>query len=203
MIGVVSYGMGNIQSVCNAFEHLGHPTLVVEEPGQLECADMIVIPGVGAFAAAMGRMEETGFANALGEQVLGKRKPALGICLGMQLLAEEGTEFVPCHGLGWIPGRVEPIERENTALRLPQVGWNELESVRDCALLCGISGDTSCYFVHSFELKARDRDDVAATVEYGGAVTAIVSRENIFGVQFHPEKSQRVGLKILDNFARL
>lgn len=203
MIGVVSCGMGNIQSVCNAFEFLGHDVVAASEPQELRGADRIVIPGVGAFPTAMGALRGAGFVEELQEQVIGKGKLALGICLGMQLLADEGTEFRVCPGLGWIPGRVEIIPRSDKALRLPQIGWNELEIKKDCPLLNGIEGETSCYFVHSYQLCPADPAHIVATVDYGGPVTAAVSRDNIFGMQFHPEKSQKVGLKILDNFARL
>ncbi len=203
MIGVVSYGMGNIQSVCNALVYLGHEVLVAQSPDDLEQASRIILPGVGAFPAAMKRLQESGFADALHAHVRERDKPLLGICLGMQLLAETGTEFEACDGLGWIPGRVEIIPRGPKKLRLPQVGWNEL-AVRDGArLFDGIEGDTSCYFVHSYQLNAAEPEDVVATVDYGGPVTAAVERENIFGAQFHPEKSARVGLALLDMFARL
>ncbi len=203
MIGIVSYGMGNIRSVCNVFDYLGHETLVVTDPGDLDRVDKILIPGVGAFPAAMEKINNSGFAAALNDQVLARGKYVLGICLGMQLLAEEGDEFETCPGLGWIPGRVEQIPRGDGSLRLPQVGWNELKPQRDCRLLSGVDNDTNCYFVHSYHLKAADEKHITATVDYGGPVTAAVAHNNIFGVQFHPEKSQRVGLGILDNFARL
>ena len=203
MIGIVSYGMGNIQSVCNAFDYLGHDLLVADGPDDLGRCDHLVLPGVGSFPAAMERLSANGFVDALEEQVRDREKPLLGICLGMQLLADTGTEFRECAGLGWIPGRVEMIEREPPDLRLPQMGWNELEIANAEPLFAGVEGDTSCYFVHSFHLCPREPADVAATVDYGGPVTAAVARGNVFGVQFHPEKSQKVGLQILDNFAKL
>lgn len=203
MIAVVSYGMGNIQSVCNALEHLGHDAVPAATPEDLDAADRIILPGVGAFPAAMARLIETGFAAALHAQVLDQKKPVLGICLGMQLLAETGTEFEECQGLGWIPGRVERIPREGTALRLPQIGWNELDISADARLFTGIEGDTSCYFVHSYQLNPAEPSDIVATTDYGGPVVAAVERGNIFGAQFHPEKSARVGLAVLENFATL
>jgi glutamine amidotransferase len=195
--------MGNIQSVCNAFDYLDHETLVITNPGDLDRVDKILIPGVGAFPAAMEMINQTGFAAALDEQVLVKGKYVLGICLGMQLLAEEGIEFERCRGLGWIPGRVDLIPRHGGSLRLPHVGWNELEAQGECPLLRDIGSETSCYFVHSYQLRVANENHITATVDYGGPVTAAVAHNNIFGVQFHPEKSQRVGLGILDNFARL
>ncbi|MBT6536263.1 MAG: imidazole glycerol phosphate synthase subunit HisH [Rhodospirillaceae bacterium] len=203
MIGVVSYGMGNIRSVCNALEHLGHEPLVASAPDDLDKVDRIILPGVGAFPAAMERLGTTGFADALNTQVRARGKPVLGICLGMQLLGEIGTEFGDCAGLGWIPGRVEIIPRGESNLRLPQIGWNELEVREGAQLFTNIEGDSSCYFVHSYQLLTTDPSDVVATVDYGGPVTAAVERDNIFGAQFHPEKSARVGLAVLDNFANI
>lgn len=203
MIGIVSYGMGNIQSVCNALGHLGHPVQVVRSPGDLDSVERIILPGVGAFPAAMERLRASGFVDALNTQVLEQGKPVLGICLGMQLLAEAGTEFRDCDGLGWIPGRVEIIPRGDNQLRLPQIGWNDLDIHSGSRLFDNIEGDTSCYFVHSYQLRPGDPADVVATVDYGGPITAAVERGNIFGAQFHPEKSARVGLAVLDNFAKI
>jgi glutamine amidotransferase len=203
MIGVVAYGMGNVRSVLNALEHVGADAALAATPEDLDRADKILLPGVGAFGEAMRRLTERGVKPALDEQVLGRGKPILGICLGMQLLAETGTEFGEAKGLGYIPGRVEIIPREDRTLRLPHMGWNGLDIVKDCPLLGGIAGDTCCYFVHSYHLKAGRPGDVSATCDYGGPVTAAVSAGHIFGTQFHPEKSQRVGLRILSNFAAL
>ena len=203
MIGIVAYGMGNVRSVLNAFEHVGAEAALAGTPEELGRVDKILLPGVGAFGEAMRRLGERGLKPALDEQVLGRKKPILGICLGMHLLAETGTEFGEAKGLAYIPGRVEMIPRKGTGLRLPHMGWNSLDIVQDCPLLNGIAGDTCCYFVHSFYLKATSQDDVSATCDYGGAVTAAVSAGHIFGTQFHPEKSQHVGLRILSNFAAL
>ncbi len=203
MIGVVSFGMGNIGSVCNALEHLGHTPLIASAPEDLDKADRIILPGVGAFPAAMTRLSTSGFLDALNDQVREKGKPVLGICLGMQLLAETGTEFGDCAGLGWISGRVEIIPRGSSDLRLPQIGWNELVLKDNAQLFANIEGDTSCYFVHSYQLLPTDPSDIVATVDYGGPVTAAVQRDHIFGAQFHPEKSARVGLAVLDNFAKV
>lgn len=203
MIAIVSYGMGNIQSVRNAFEHLGHEVSVAEAPGELAGADKVVIPGVGSFPKAMERLSRSGFRDALDEMVLVRKKPVLGICLGMQILADSGTEFGDCEGLGWVPGRVERIPRSGPDLRLPQVGWNALQITKACPLFDGMGEDTCCYFLHSYHLRAARPQDVSATVDYGGPITAAVSVDHIFGMQYHPEKSQRVGLKVLDNFARL
>jgi glutamine amidotransferase len=152
----------------------------------------------------MDRLEATSFRAALDQEVRGREKPILGICLGMQLLADEGTEFGTREGLGYIPGRVEIIPRgADSDLRLPHMGWNDLEIRRACPLLEGLEGDTACYFVHGYHLKTARGGDVSATCEYGGPITATVSAGHVFGAQFHPEKSQAVGLAILGNFAAL
>jgi glutamine amidotransferase len=204
VIAVVGYGMGNVQSVVNALDHVGARHAVVTDPSALARADKILLPGVGAFRAAMERLAALGFVDALQEAVRGRGRPVLGICLGMQLLAETGTEFGETSGLGWIAGRVEPIDRTgHEDLRLLHVGWSALRVERDDALLRGLGDETSCYFVHSYHLKAVDPAAVSATCVYGGRVTAAVSADHVFGVQFHPEKSQRVGLQILRNFAAL
>ena len=204
MIGIVGYGMGNVQSVINALDHIGAPNAVAETPGELAGADKILLPGVGAFRRAMEKLGETGFASALREAAA-DGTPILGICLGMQLLATMGTEFGEAPGLGLVPGRVERIAAANESLRLPHMGWNDLELRRDDPLLAGLDpdGDTACYFVHSFHLVPEDDAAVSATCDYGGPVTATVSAGAVFGAQFHPEKSQAVGLAILANFAAL
>ena len=201
MIGIVAYGMGNVQSVLNAFEHIGAKAALAGTAAELARADKILLPGVGAFGEAMRRLTEGGLKPALDEHVLSKKKPILGICLGMQLLAEMGTEFGETPGRGYIPGRVEIIPRTDTSLRLPHMGWNNLDITKAAPLFDGITGDTCCYFVHSYYLKAGRPGDVSATCYYGGPVTAAVSTGHIFGTQFHPEKSPRVGLRVLSHFA--
>ena len=204
MIGIAGYGMGNLRSVVNALDHIGAHAVVTERPGELEKVDKILLPGVGAFGQAMDRLEATGFRVVLDQEVHGREKPILGICLGMQLLADAGTEFGTRDGLGYIPGRVEMIPRGAAGdLRLPHMGWNDLEIRRACPLLKGLDGDMACYFVHSYHLKTARAADVSATCEYGGPITATVSAGHVFGAQFHPEKSQAVGLAILANFAAL
>lgn len=202
-IAIVAYGMGNIRSIVNALDHLGHASVVATEPRMLNDAAKIVIPGVGAFRMAMERLTATGFRAALDEEVQAKKKPVLGVCLGMQLLAETGTEGGEIPGLGWIPGRVEIIPRNPPDLRLPHVGWNEIAVTKDCALFQDLGPDRAFYFVHSYHLKTADAGDVSATTDYGGSITAAVSHGHVFGLQPHPEKSQQAGLRVLDNFARL
>ena len=203
MITVVAYGMGNVRSVMNALDHIGISANVAEKPADLTTADKAIIPGVGAFRQAMARLSETGFKDALNEHAMAKKKPILGICLGMQLLATTGTEGGESQGLGWIPGRVVAIPRGPRNLRLPHVGWNEIIVKKDCPLLSGLGTDSVFYFVHSFYLEADTKEDVSGVTDYGGPITASVSRANVFGMQAHPEKSQKGGLKVLSNFAKL
>ena len=202
MIAVVSCGIGNVQSVLNAFARLGHEARAVENPAELTEAARIVLPGVGAFPSCMQRLEESGFRVAI-EREVKAGKPFLGVCVGMQLMAEIGTEFADTRGLGFIRGRVEMIPKTAPDLRIPQIGWNDLRIAKPTPLLDGLNGDTACYFVHSYALRCSDEQDVAAWTDYGSPVVAAVARGNVFGLQAHPEKSQLVGLKILDNFARL
>lgn len=203
MIAIVGYGMGNLRSVTNALDYIGAPSFVATRPEQLGEADKVLLPGVGAFRKAMALLEETGFRAALDEQVGVRGKPLLGICLGMQLLAETGSEFGDCAGLGYVPGRVEIIPKTTPDLRLPQIGWNELSIVADCPLLRGVKGEDGGYFVHSYYLNAARTSQISATCDYGGPITAAVSAGQVFGMQFHPEKSQPLGLVILENFAAL
>jgi glutamine amidotransferase len=202
MIGIIGYGVGNVRSVLNALERVDAEARVIDEPAELAVCDKILLPGVGAFAPAMDRLNTLGFRAALDEAVIGRKVPLLGICLGMQLLADMSNEFGEHRGLGYIPGTVREIPVTD-GLRLPHMGWNDLNIERSCALTAALSGDTSCYFVHSFALQPAHPEHVVATAEYGGRVVAVVAAGNIYGTQFHPEKSQDNGEKILSAFAGL
>jgi glutamine amidotransferase len=203
MITIVHCGIGNIQSVLNALGSLGHAAAVAETPADLAGADRIILPGVGSFRQSAEKLRADGWKDALDELVLGRKLPVLGICLGMQLIAEWGDEHGGAAGLGWIEGRVQLIPRTTTDLRLPHVGWNDIEILRDSPLFQGLGDERSAYFVHSFQFVTSRDEDRAAVTDYGRPVTAAVAKGNVFGVQFHPEKSHRVGLAILDNFARM
>jgi glutamine amidotransferase len=201
-IGVVNYGIGNLRSVANALEQVGARFALIDAPGAVADVDKLLLPGVGAFGACMTALVARGFREpVLVHAAAGK--PLLGICVGMQMLADIGTEFGERPGLGLVPGRVEQIPRTTPDLRLPQIGWNALRLRGDCPLLRGLGPDSSTYFVHSFHLVPSDPADVVADVDYGGPVVAAVQRANVFGMQFHPEKSQAVGLKVLENFWKL
>ena len=197
-IAIVDYGVGNLKSVTNALEYLGFATQITGEANDLEQADAIILPGVGAFPNAADKLRGTGLDQVIKQQV--EKKPLLGICLGMQLLFEEGEEVRPCEGLGLIPGKVQRID---TALKLPHIGWNGLSFRNDCPIFKGLAEDSHVYFVHSFQGAAADPAHVAAVTDYGREVLAAVHRDNVYGCQFHPEKSGEIGLEILKKFGEL
>ncbi|WP_297210589.1 imidazole glycerol phosphate synthase subunit HisH [uncultured Flavonifractor sp.] len=195
---IVDYGVGNLKSVTNAMDYLGLPTCITSDPGELERADAIILPGVGAFPDAADKLRLTGLAGAVLAQA--ERKPVLGICLGMQLLLDRGEEVRECKGLGLVPGCVRKIE---TGLKLPHIGWNSLRFPNPSPLFAGVAEGSYVYFVHSFCAVADDPGAVIAATDYGVPVTAAVQRGNVYGCQFHPEKSGEVGLQILRNFGGL
>ena len=197
-IAIVDYGVGNLKSVSNAFAYLGEKTLITSDPKELERANAVLLPGVGAFPDAIDKLRASGLERPVLEQ--GKVKPVLGICLGMQLMLERGEEVRSCSGLGVVKGVVDRIP---TQLKLPHIGWNNLEFHNDSPLFKGLDNGVSVYFVHSFSAQNTDPAQVIATTDYGMTVTAAVQNGNFFGCQFHPEKSGETGLAILRNFASL
>ena len=197
-IAIVDYGAGNLMSVHNTLDYLGYENKIAASADVIENAAGVILPGVGAFPDAMAALEHSGLTEAVLKAA--KEKPFLGICLGMQMLFEESDEVRPCKGLGLLPGRIERIE---TALKLPQIGWNALDILRPNAMTEGLENGSYVYFVHSFMAKPSDENDLAAVTDYGTRVPAMVARENLFGCQFHPEKSGEVGLAMLHNFAKL
>jgi glutamine amidotransferase len=205
LIAVVDYGSGNLRSAAKAFEHEAGSArvIVTRDPAQVASADRIVLPGVGAFAdCRRGLASVAGMEEALDRAVRRQGRPFLGICVGMQLMATRGREFETTEGLDWIDGEVAPIAPGDPSLKIPHMGWNELLVARPHPLLAGLEPGTHAYFVHSFGFVPARPEDVLATVEYGGALIAAVGRQNLVGVQFHPEKSQAVGLQIIANFLR-
>lgn len=197
-VGIVGYRMGNIGSLWNAFHALGVETIVAEQPEQLRAATHLVLPGVGAFPTGMEHLNGLGFTPVLRELVMEQRRPLLGICLGMQLLASVGEEHRICAGLGFIPGRV--VRLSVSALRVPHIGWNDTIVARDNPVL-GPAGAVGCfYYVHSFHLVPEDPADTILTCCYGEPFVAGVMRGHIVGVQFHPEKSHAGGLALLRRF---
>jgi len=204
---LIDYGSGNLASAAKALARAaagtGHEIVTTADPEIVRGAERIVLPGVGAFADCMNGLSAVpGMVDILREKVVKDGAPFLGICVGMQLLATVGREFGDHAGLGWIAGEVVKITPSDPTLKIPHMGWNELNPVRKHALLEGIPNGTNVYFVHSFELKPTLVGDLLATVDYGGPLTAVVSNENIAGTQFHPEKSQAMGLRLLENFLR-
>lgn len=197
-IAIVDYGAGNLMSVHNTLDYLGYENKIAASADVIENAAGVILPGVGAFPDAMAALEHSGLTEAVLKAA--KEKPFLGICLGMQMLFEESDEVRPCRGLGLLPGRIERIE---TALKLPQIGWNSLDILRPNAMTEGLENGSYVYFVHSFMAKPSDENDLAAVTDYGTRVPAMVARGNLFGCQFHPEKSGEVGLRMLRNFAKL
>ena len=197
-IAIVDYGAGNLMSVHNTLDYLGYENKIAASADVIENAAGVILPGVGAFPDAMAALEHSGLTEAVLKAA--KEKPFLGICLGMQMLFEESDEVRPCKGLGLLPGRIERIE---TALKLPQIGWNALDILRPNAMTDGLENGSSVYFVHSFMAHPADENDLAAVTDYGTRVPAMVARGNLFGCQFHPEKSGEVGLQMIRNFAKL
>ncbi len=209
-VAIVDYGSGNLHSAAKAFERaardagLDQPIVVTHDPDNVAAADRIVLPGVGAFADCRRGLDAVdGMVAALEEAVQRKGRPFFGICVGMQLLAERGREYEVTEGLGWIAGEVDRIAPRDPNLKIPHMGWNTLDVARAHPLLDGLTLGAQgrhAYFVHSYQLKPSQRADLLAEADYGGAVTAIVARDNIVGTQFHPEKSQRLGLALIANF---
>lgn len=197
-IGIIDYGAGNLMSVSNALDFLGVKNEIISQPDMLDGADAIILPGVGAFSAAVECLRATGFVEALKEQTL--KKPLLGICVGMQMLFEAGYEFKTSPGLCMIPGEVRKID---TKLKLPHIGWNSITIHQECSILQGIDNGVYVYFVHSFAGRVKDNRMLAASSDYGADIAAVVNSGNVFGTQFHPEKSGDAGLQILKNFCDL
>jgi imidazole glycerol-phosphate synthase subunit HisH len=202
MVGIVDYGMGNLLSVYNAVEMVGGEATICRTPEALKDVDRIILPGVGAFRDCIANLRQQGFVEALEEEVLGAGKPFFGICLGMQALARRSYEGGVYEGLGWIEGDVVRLEPGDAALRVPQVGWNDLDYHRTSPMFARLPPVPDFYFVHSYYLKCDHDAQVEATCDYGGPVTAAVHKDNIFATQFHPEKSQDHGLTMLENFMR-
>ncbi|HEY7661526.1 MAG TPA: imidazole glycerol phosphate synthase subunit HisH [Xanthobacteraceae bacterium] len=211
-VAIVDYGSGNLHSAAKAFERaareegLVQPIVVTSDPAAVVRADRVVLPGVGAFADCRRGLDAVaGMVAALEESVRARGRPFLGICVGMQLMAERGREYEVTPGLGWIAGEVDRIAPADPSLKIPHMGWNTLDARRTHPLLDGIAlgpQGLHAYFVHSYELKPAERFDLVAEADYGGPVTAVVGRDTMVGTQFHPEKSQRLGLRLIANFLK-
>ena len=199
MIAVIDYGMGNVQSIKNALSHIGdYKTVVTSDADTIRDADCIILPGVGAYPDAMKNLRDKNLIELLNDQVLNKKKPLLGICLGMQLLFTYSSEGGGGKGRGWIPGAVEYMELDSD-FRVPHVGWNDLHLKQDSPMFEPLGEDKNFYFVHSYHAVCSE-EHVIASFEYGKEFTAAVQYQNIVGMQFHPEKSQQNGMKVLKQF---
>jgi len=201
-VGIINYGMGNILSVFHAVEMVGGDPKICNAPEELLNVDKIILPGVGAFKSCMDNLESKGFLIGLHETVIRKGKPILGICLGMQVMAKLGFEGGEFKGLGWFNAEVIRLHPDNSALRVPHIGWNDIRYRKESPLFSGLTLHPEFYFVHSFSMKCKNENDVEATCEYGEVITAAIKKDNIFATQFHPEKSQDYGLKVLENFLK-
>jgi len=211
-VAIVDYGSGNLHSAAKAFERAaresGHdqPILVTRDPDAVRKADRVVLPGVGAFADCKHGLEALpGMIDAMEEAVRKNGRPFLGICVGMQLMAERGREYQVTPGLGWIRGEVDKIAPSDASLKIPHMGWNTLSPKTKHPILDGIPlgpDGLHAYFVHSYQLRPADAGDLVAQAEYGGAITAVVGRDTYAGTQFHPEKSQKLGLALIANFLK-
>lgn len=211
-VAIIDYGSGNLRSASKAFERAAHESglnasiELTSDADVVRAADRIVLPGVGAYADCRKGLDAVpGMIEALEETVRQKGRPFIGICVGMQLLSTRGLEKTTSEGLGWIDGDVVEMTPSDPSLKIPQIGWNTLDANIEHALFDGIalgSNGLHAYFVHSYHLAAKNPQDVVATTNYGGPMTAFVARDNIAGAQFHPEKSQKLGLKLISNFLR-
>ena len=206
IVAIVDYGAGNLRSAEKALAEAANGSarvVVTSDPDAVRKADRVVLPGVGAFADCKRGLDALpGMVEALEEVALKQARPFLGICVGMQLMASVGVEFGEHKGLDWIKGKVVVLDPADQSLRIPQMGWNNLELKRVHPALADTRIGDHAYFVHSYHFVAERREDVIATVDYGGPVTAVIGRDNLLGVQFHPEKSQHVGLSLLKSFLK-
>lgn len=206
MIAIIDYGMGNLRSVQKGFERIGFAAEVTADPARLLAAEKIVLPGVGAFRDCIHNLEQGGFVEPI-LQVIAEGRPFLGICLGLQLLFSESEEFGLHKGLGVIPGRVvrfpEGMQEQGEKLPVPHMGWNQISLKAETRLFDGIQDNSNVYFVHSYYVKPDDPTAIAATCSYGLEFCAAIRKDNVMATQFHPEKSQGIGLQMLKNFAEM
>lgn len=201
MIGIVDYEMGNLRSVFNALEMIGAEVVICTTPADLEKVERIILPGVGAFQVCIENLRRKGFVDALNTAVHLQQKPIMGICLGMQVMGKRSFEGGEYAGLGWFDAEVVRLNPNDPTLRVPQIGWNQIQYTSGTPFFSGIPVQSDFYFVHSYYLQCADKKDVVAVCDYGNVeVTAAVCKNNIFATQFHPEKSQDYGLKLLRNF---
>jgi len=206
-ITIVDYKSGNISSVINSFKEVAKDKVnleVTSDINKIQSSDKIVLPGQGSFKSCVDALKKiNGLVDTLNEFAISKKKPLLGICVGLQMFADIGYEEIETKGLGWISGKVSKINNQNGKYKLPHIGWNQIKIVKDSKIFKDIDNNSHMYFVHSFEFIPQDKNVILATTDYSSKIVCAVEKENIFGAQFHPEKSDKIGLKIIDNFINL
>ena len=206
-VTIVDYNSGNISSVINSFEEVAKDKVTIEVTSDLKkikSSDKLVLPGQGSFKSCVDALNSiNGLVETLNEFAINNKKPLLGICVGLQMFADIGYEEKETKGLGWISGEVSKIDNQNNKFKLPHIGWNEINIVKDSKIFKDIDNNSHMYFVHSYELIPENKDVISATTDYSSNIVCSVEKENIFGTQFHPEKSDKMGLKMIDNFINL
>jgi len=206
-VTIVDYNSGNISSVINSFKEVAKKKVNIEvtsDLNKIKSSDKVVLPGQGSFRSCVNALNKiNGLSDTLNEFAVNNKKPLLGICVGLQMFADIGYEETETKGLGWISGKVSKIDNQNGKYKLPHIGWNQLNIVKDSKILKDIENNSHMYFVHSYEFVPNDKNVISATTYYSSSIVCSVEKENIFGTQFHPEKSDKMGLKIIDNFINL
>ena len=206
-VTIVDYNSGNISSVINSFTEVAKGTVnleVTSDLNKIKSSDKVVLPGQGSFKSCIDALNSiNGLKDTLDEFVINKKKPLFGICVGLQMFADVGYEETETKGLGWITGKVSKIDNKNGKYKLPHIGWNQINIVKDSKIFKDVENNSHMYFVHSYELIPEDKNVISATTDYSSNIVCSVEKENIFGTQFHPEKSDKIGLKIIDNFINL
>ena len=206
-VTIVDYNSGNISSVVNSFKEVTKNKInlkITSDLQEIRSSDKIVLPGQGSFKSCVDALNAIdGLLEILNEFVINDKKPLLGICVGLQMFADIGYEETETKGLGWISGKVSKIDNQNGKFKLPHIGWNQINIVKDSKIYKGIENNSHMYFVHSYEFSPNDKNVISATTDYSSNIVCSVEKENIFGTQFHPEKSDKIGLKIIDNFINL
>ena len=206
-VTIVDYNSGNISSVINSFKEVAEDKVKLEvtsDLNKIKLSDKVVLPGQGSFKSCVDALNNIdGLTDILDEFALTKKKPLLGICVGLQMFADVGYEETETKGLGWISGKVSKIDNRNGKFKLPHIGWNQINILKDSKIFKDIENNSHMYFVHSYEFIPNDKKVISATTDYSSNIVCSVEKENIFGTQFHPEKSDRIGLKIIDNFINL
>ncbi len=204
---IVDYNSGNISSVINSFKEVAKDKVKIEvtsDLNKIKSSDKVVLPGQGSFKSCVDALKKIkGLVDTLHEFAINNKKPLLGICVGLQMFADVGFEETETKGLGWISGKVSKIDNQNGKYKLPHIGWNQINIVKESNIFKGIENNSHMYFVHSYEFVPEDKNVITATTDYSSNIICSVEKENIFGTQFHPEKSDKIGLKIIDNFINL